>query len=458
MRRSLPWVGPLLAVLICGFAGRASTATTEERNLIANASFAGPLVDGLPPGWVAQSPRPALAPEIDTVDERGQRHLHMAGRGCSDCVGSVSTQVNLTLGKTYWFRVRFRKSPDVSPLQHLLFEVAVGGDARQIVEFHRQADGWAEGEARLAFPGQGSAGARLRLGYRLCAKGEVWIERVELVEAEPVPPRLVRVGCTGGPDTLEKYGLPVFRQALDEMGRGKVDLALLPEYFPGEEVRETLTGPAATLMAEKAAEYRMYVAGTIGLQDTAADRVYNAALLFDRQGKLIGRYDKVHMYGPELEAGVTPGAEVRVFLTDFGRVGFMTCYDSWFTDVAELVALRGGDILLFPSLGYDRGLMHARALDNRINIVASSRGGGCGVWDTEGREISSAAASEGRSVNEVVTRRVDGLDILMVTLDLNVPLVGGSRAPVMRTKRYLANQRVRLDGQIDCEKERWWVE
>ena len=54
--------------------------------------------------------------------------------------------------------------------------------------------------------------------------------------------------------------------------------------------------------------------------------------------------------------------------------------------------------------------------------------------------------------------RVDGLDIVMVTLDLNVPLIGGSRSPTIRTKRYLGNQRTRLEDQISREKNRWWVD
>jgi len=146
--------------------------------------------------------------------------------------------------------------------------------------------------------------------------------------------------------------------------------------------------------------------------------------------------------------------------TDFGKVGFMTCSDSWFTDVAEVVALRGADVILFPNLGYDRALMHARSLDNCINIVASSRAGGCGVWDAAGREVLSASfeISRGCAYRDVVKTQVDGLDILMVTLDLNVPLTGGSRSPSIRTKRYGGNQSIWLEEQIWREKDRWWVD
>ena len=359
------FVNWLFAALICALSVSTVSALPQGDNLVGNGAFQGSIVNGLPTGWVAKAARPSLAPEIRIADKDGQRYLYMAGGGNPDCVGGVSTQASIVPGKTYRFRVRFRKSECVNPIQHLLFEVAAQGGSNQIVEFHRLKEDWVEGETRVSFSGKGPVNAEVRVIYRLCPKGEVWIDNVWLVETDPVPPRWARIACTGGPDTLEKYGLPAFRKALDVIGQAKVDLALLPEYFSGEEVQETISGPSATLMSEKAGKYGMYVAGSIGLHDKASDRLSNATLLFDRKGKLVGRYDKIHLYGPELNSdGVTPGDDTPVFQTDFGKVGVMTCYDGWFTDVAELVALRGADVLLFPSLNYDRALMHARSLDN----------------------------------------------------------------------------------------------
>jgi predicted amidohydrolase len=251
---------------------------------------------------------------------------------------------------------------------------------------------------------------------------------------------------------------------LDAAGEEKADLVLLPEYLSGEETIETLAGPSAKLMAEKAKTYRMYVAGAIGRDDPATDRHYNSALLFDREGKQIGCYDKVHLYGPELhDAGISPGERVPVFKTDFGTVGFMTCYDSWFPDVAELVALKGADILLFPNLGYDRQLMHARALDNAINIVTSSRSGGYGIWDTVGHDvISQSHANPDPAFKDIVQRRAANGGLLLATVNLNAlatrEMTGGTRVPVPRSKRHLSNQRTWLEEEIQQEKARWWTD
>jgi predicted amidohydrolase len=443
----------LVSLFICVFSLAALASFGQDSNLIPNGDFRGEIVNDLPAGWVAKSARPSLAPSFSVIEKRGQRYLYATGKGNPDCVGYVSTPVEIELGKTYWFRVRFRKSRNLNPAHHLIFEVATPNSSLQIFEFHRLKDDWVEGEGRICFPGEGSVRTEARILYRLCAKGKIWVQNISLVETEPLKPRWVRVACTQGPGSLDDYGLPVFRKALDIAGQGKVDLALLPEYINGEGITETITGPSAQLMSEKARQYGMYVAGTIGLHDEVTDRLYNAALLFDRQGKLIGRYDKIHLYGPELnQEGVTPGDQAPVFQTDFGKIGFMTCSDSWFPDVAELIALQGADILLFPNLGYDHELMRARSLDNVINIVTSTRSGQYGVWDSSGND----ALTTFKDVVEIQTE--EKLGILMVTLNLNIPAGGGSRQNALRSKRHGGNQRIWLEDKIKQEKERWWTE
>jgi predicted amidohydrolase len=451
------YTGLILRLAFSGEEGKA--------NLIPNGDFQGGIVNGLPRGWSTNAPRPSLAPIFRLEEENNRRFLYASGGGNPDCSGWISTRIMIELGKTYWFRARFRISGDLNPLQHLVFQVVTDKGSQGIAEFHRLEDNWALGEGRVCFQGQGTIPAEARIIFRLCAEGKLWIESVSLSETTPVPQRWVRVACTQGPYRLEDYGLEAFRKALDVCGEGKTDLALLPEYCSGEGTTETLSGVSAQLMSEKARQYRMYVAGTIGRYDPLTDRLYNSALLFDRQGNLMGLYDKIHLYGPELhEGGVTPGTKVPVFQTDFGKLGFMTCYDSWFADVAELVALKGADILLFPNLGYDRGLMHTRALDNCINVVTSSRSGGYGVWDAVGRDLVNLPSESGQDsyYKDLVRIPVANMGVLMVTLDLNAPrnqeMNGGTRMPVPRSKRHIANMRFFLEQEIQREKERWWVE
>jgi len=441
----------IIGIALCaGFLYLTAFAGQESMlNLIPNGNFQGEAINGLPAGWVAGAPRPCLAPKFALEREGDRQMLFITGGANPDCVGWVSTRVRIDLGKTYLFHVRFKKSSELNPLHHMQFQIVTNTTSQGITEFHRMGNDWIEGETRICFPGKGEIQVEVQIIYRLCAKGKAWIENISLTETLPVPPRWVRVACTQGPG-LEDYGLKAFGKVLDAAGEGKVDLILLPEYFSGEGTTETLSGASVRLMSEKARQYRMFVAGTIGRHEPVTNRLYNSALLFNRDGEMIGCYDKIHLYGPELnQLGVTPGGRAPVFRTDFGKVGFMTCYDSWFPDVAELVALKGADILLFPNLGYDRALMHARSLDNCINILTSTRSGEYGFWDRMGRDIIKIPSKPGEdsSFKDVVQIKIANTGVLMVTIDLNA----------MR-ERHQSNQKVWLEEEILREKQRWWVE
>ena len=232
-------------------------------------------------------------------------------------------------------------------------------------------------------------------------------------------PRWVRVACTQGPDTLVKYGLAAFEKALVYAGRGGADLVLLPEYVNGEMVPEPLDGPSARLMSAKAREHGMFVAGTIARQDAPDGRLRNTALLFGRDGKLIGTYDKIHLYGDELKDGVMePGTTVPVFATDFGKVGFVTCSDIGFEDVASSATRQGADLLLFPNLGYSPPVARKRVVENRVWMVASSRSGAHNLWDPSGNDLLTTATPQKAACRDIDRQVIDGLGVLVVTIPL----------------------------------------
>ena len=115
------------------------------------------------------------------------------------------------------------------------------------------------------------------------------------------------------------------------------------------------------------------------LYEREGKRVYNTAVLIDRQGKLVGRYRKTHLPETEMIAGVTPGTEYPVFHTEFGTVGMQICYDNFFPEVARSLALNGAEILFTPiwgdtrEEGYDWDIVaRARAIDNAVYFVASA--------------------------------------------------------------------------------------
>jgi predicted amidohydrolase len=442
---------------------RASDGSTQD--LLGSLRTAAGRAGSFPEGWQVRSARPCLTPHFAPATRNGRPALLAAGNGSEDCVGWLIAPVTVRGGRTYRLSTQFSFSRGLNPHQHLLFAFYTPDFNDGIFRFRRTGADAASGEARFRVPGKGPVDGEVRVGFRLNAGGEAWIESLALEECEPVPPRLVTVTCVHG----ENQGLREWERVVHSASRMGSDLVLLPELMNGETY-ESLRGPSARLMARTAAEHRMHVAGGIYHYDRSVDRVYNTGLLFNRNGKLVGRYRKHHPYSPEVnEKGVTPGTEVPVFRTEFGNVGMIICYDGWFTDVTELLALKRAEIILFPSMGYYRSLMPARAADNCVHIVASSQDKRCpcGIWDSAGRDVTCPEGDmpvglDRRAFSRVRSRTVGEVHTITATLDLSQRLSphwwGGPMLAAPGGRRNRRDQKRLLYEDIRREVERWWDE
>ena len=199
------------------------------------------------------------------------------------------------------------------------------------------------------------------------------------------------------------------------------------------------------------------------------ERIFNTALLYDREGALVGLYDKVHPYSPENnELGVTPGTKVPVFQTDFGKVGFAICYDIWFPDVCELLALKGAEIILFPNAGHQPEVLYARSMDNRVRIVNSAWNLPFSIHDTVGRNIlypeayKTASAPNMKTFKDIAQMKVPDshVKVLIASLDLNCspsPAYNGGTMMSAPGGRRNRREQVRdLYEEIRRGNERWW--
>jgi predicted amidohydrolase len=147
------------------------------------------------------------------------------------------------------------------------------------------------------------------------------------------------------------------------------------------------------------------------------------------------------------------------------------CYDSWFTDVTALLALKGAELILFPVAGYYRSLIPARAADNRVRFVisVSYKEDRCGIFDTAGRDVEDPGKDPtvriragAETFKDVRTFDVDGVKLLCASLDLNCSISphynGGRMREAPGGKRCRDGQVLYLEDMIKAEKERWWEE
>ena len=197
-------------------------------------------------------------------------------------------------------------------------------------------------------------------------------------------------------------------KAADEGAR----LIALPEYFclmghadtdkVAAREREGM-GPIQDFLAKCAARHRVWlVGGTVPIEVDDATisqtKVRNTTFVFDPDGKVAARYDKIHLFGFQkgderydesrtIAPGTAPVSFIAAFTTQKLRIGLTICYDLRFPELYRNLAKpdeMGVDtaLMIVPSaFTYTTGrahweiLLRARAIENQCYILAAAQGG-----------------------------------------------------------------------------------
>jgi N-carbamoylputrescine amidase len=117
---------------------------------------------------------------------------------------------------------------------------------------------------------------------------------------------------------------------------------------------------------------------------------FNAIVVIDADGSIVGHYRKSHIPDFPLyeeKYYFSPGdTGFRVFETRFGRLGVAICWDQWFPEAARAMTLQGAEMLLYPtaigsekdkpefdSKGHWQMVMRGHAAANILPVIASNR-------------------------------------------------------------------------------------
>lgn len=122
-------------------------------------------------------------------------------------------------------------------------------------------------------------------------------------------------------------------------------------------------------ICEKAKETKMYI--LFGIHELEYGKKYNTVLIISPSGEIIGKYRKTHLTYKELDAGIVPGDELKVFDLPFGKIGILICWDQWFPDAARELAKKGAEIIFVSTAGDPECLYRARAYENGVHLVVS---------------------------------------------------------------------------------------
>ena len=178
----------------------------------------------------------------------------------------------------------------------------------------------------------------------------------------PAPSRrvaLIQASCEVDRPTNVDRAEAAIRQA----GGSGAEIVCLQElfdsrYFPqrvevdGYGLAEPL--PSATTIRMQALARELGIVLIVPVYEEAAPGVcFNTAVVIDADGAELGKYRKMHIPdGPQYHEKFyfTPGnLGYPVWKTAFGTIGVAICWDEWFPEVARILALRGAEILFYPS-------------------------------------------------------------------------------------------------------------
>jgi len=118
----------------------------------------------------------------------------------------------------------------------------------------------------------------------------------------------------------------------------------------------------------------------VGYAERCGDKVYNTADLYGPDG-LVLRYRKSHLLCLGIDRFTTPGDELPVVETRFGRIGILICYDQRPPEAARTLALKGADLIVLPTNWPDgaetssRHISRARAAENHVFYACCNRVG-----------------------------------------------------------------------------------
>jgi N-carbamoylputrescine amidase len=170
---------------------------------------------------------------------------------------------------------------------------------------------------------------------------------------------LIQMRCSDRPEENLSRACAMLRTAAT---RG-AQVACLPELFRTQyfcqaedsarfDLAEPIPGPTTVALGEVAREKNLVVVGSV-FERRAPGLYHNTAVVLDADGTLVGRYRKMHIPDDPLyyeKYYFTPGdLGFQSFQTRHARVGTLVCWDQWYPEAARLTALRGAEILFYPT-------------------------------------------------------------------------------------------------------------
>ncbi len=170
---------------------------------------------------------------------------------------------------------------------------------------------------------------------------------------------LVQMSCAAEPSVNLQKACAGIRTAADRGAQIVClqELFLSPYFCQSEEyanfaLAEAVPGPTTATLSALAAELNVVIVASL-FEKRTEGLYHNTAAVLDADGSYLGKYRKMHIPDDPLyyeKFYFAPGdLGFKVFTTRYARIGVLVCWDQWYPEAARLTALRGAEILFYPT-------------------------------------------------------------------------------------------------------------
>jgi N-carbamoylputrescine amidase len=170
---------------------------------------------------------------------------------------------------------------------------------------------------------------------------------------------LVQMRCGDHPEKNLARAIDFIREA----ARQGAQIICLPELFRSQyfcqtedhknfDLAEEVPGKSTEALGEVAREIDAVIVASL-FEKRSAGLYHNTAAIIDSDGKLLGKYRKMHIPDDPLyheKFYFAPGdLGFKAWDTARGKIGVCVCWDQWYPEAARLTALRGAELIFYPT-------------------------------------------------------------------------------------------------------------
>lgn len=197
-------------------------------------------------------------------------------------------------------------------------------------------------------------------------------------EIKELKMKICLVQCHSNQDI--KSNLDYEKTTIEKSAKQGCDLVVFPElfltgYIATEKTKSLAITQNSGLLKDIQSICKLNnIACVMGFPRKEKSQVFNSACFIDKNGKIVGVYDKTHLFGDE-KLYFSAGNELKIFDTSFGKIGLLICYDIEIPEAARNLALKGAEMIVCISANmkpYDnlhKMCIVSRAIENSIPIV-----------------------------------------------------------------------------------------